>query len=141
MNYRSNAALHYLNRSISSYISYLRTYDYFIILMYHVKNALILLTFCVLLVVCRLHYIEYLVGLIGRHKLDPISILDLAEVSQELRRRGKELPERPASCTEHQYRNICAKVGSLTLAVVCQCAQHCCDVLVVYLYRYYLFLH
>lgn len=59
----------------------------------------------------RLHYIEYLVGLIGRHKLDPVTILDLVEVSQEIRRRGRELPERPDSCSDHQYRNICAQVG------------------------------
>ncbi|XP_044267798.1 E3 ubiquitin-protein ligase lubel isoform X5 [Tribolium madens] len=59
---------------------------------------------------CRLHYIEYLVGLIGRHKLDPITILDLVEVSQELKRRGKELPERTASCNDQEYRNLCVKI-------------------------------
>ncbi|XP_045471212.1 E3 ubiquitin-protein ligase lubel isoform X1 [Harmonia axyridis] len=59
---------------------------------------------------CRLHYTEYLVGLIGRHKLDPVSILDLAEVSQEFRRRGKELPERSPSCNDQQYREICMKI-------------------------------
>ncbi|CAH0557576.1 unnamed protein product [Brassicogethes aeneus] len=59
---------------------------------------------------CRQHYVEYLVGLIGRHKVDPISILDLAEITQELRRRGKQLPERPASCMEFEYKRICAKI-------------------------------
>ncbi|KAJ8960923.1 hypothetical protein NQ318_020223 [Aromia moschata] len=59
----------------------------------------------------RLHYIEYLVGLIGRHRLDPVSILDLVEVSQELRRRGRELPERSAWCTDQEYRDICAQVA------------------------------
>ncbi|XP_044752367.1 E3 ubiquitin-protein ligase lubel isoform X2 [Coccinella septempunctata] len=59
---------------------------------------------------CKLHYIEYLVGLIGRHKLDPVTILDLAEVIQELRRRGKELPERSPSCNDQQYKEICVKI-------------------------------
>ncbi|XP_066156039.1 E3 ubiquitin-protein ligase lubel isoform X2 [Euwallacea fornicatus] len=59
---------------------------------------------------CRQHYIEYLVGLIFRHKLDPISILDLVEVSQELRRRGQPLPERGPWCDDNQYREMCAKV-------------------------------
>jgi hypothetical protein len=100
--------------------------------------------------VCRLHYVEYLVGLIGRHKLDPVTILDLVEVGQELRRRGKELPERSASCNDQEYRLICVKVGlvggglvhvatrvtgalvpnhlrGLLAELVCQCAQlHVC---------------
>ncbi|XP_076270641.1 linear Ubiquitin E3 ligase isoform X1 [Rhynchophorus ferrugineus] len=59
---------------------------------------------------CRQHYVEYLVGLIGKHKLDPISILDLVEVSQELRRRGKALPERGPWCDDKQYREMCAKI-------------------------------
>nr|XP_023015110.1 titin isoform X1 [Leptinotarsa decemlineata] len=59
---------------------------------------------------CRLHYIEYLVGLIGRHKLDPVPILDLMEVGQELRRRGRELPERSAWSNDAEYRDICAKI-------------------------------
>ncbi|CAG9825410.1 unnamed protein product [Phaedon cochleariae] len=59
---------------------------------------------------CRLHYVEHLVGLIGRHRVDPVPILDLAEVSQELRRRGRELPERAARCDDHEYRRLCAQI-------------------------------
>lgn len=59
----------------------------------------------------RLHYVEYLVGLIGRHKLDPINIMDLIEVTQELRRRGRELPIRKDKVTEFEYRQILSKVG------------------------------
>ncbi|VEN50944.1 unnamed protein product [Callosobruchus maculatus] len=59
---------------------------------------------------CRPHYVEYLVGLIGKHKLDPLPILDLMEIGQELRRRGKQLPERSAWCDDHQYRKLCAKI-------------------------------
>lgn len=70
-----------------------------------------------LIVVCRLHYIEYLVGLIGRHKLDPVTILDLVEVSQEIRRRGRTLPDRPDSCSDQQYHSMCAKVCFLFLIV------------------------
>ncbi|XP_017774763.1 PREDICTED: uncharacterized protein LOC108561373 isoform X3 [Nicrophorus vespilloides] len=59
---------------------------------------------------CRLHYIEYLVGLIGRHKVDPINILDLVEVTQELRRRGREIPARPPSTSEFHYRQMLSKI-------------------------------
>lgn len=59
----------------------------------------------------RLHYIEYLVGLIGKHKVDPISILDLVEVTQELRRRGRAIADRPAGHSEYQYRVMLSKVS------------------------------
>ncbi|XP_030754545.1 uncharacterized protein LOC115881269 isoform X2 [Sitophilus oryzae] len=59
---------------------------------------------------CRQHYVEYLVGLIGKHKLDPILILDLNEVYQEFRRRGKELPERGPWCDDKQYWDMCVKI-------------------------------
>ncbi|KDR18370.1 RING finger protein 31 [Zootermopsis nevadensis] len=59
---------------------------------------------------CRLHYIEYLVGLIARHKVDPISIFDLTDVQQELRRRGMALPAKEANTTDDEYRILCAKV-------------------------------
>jgi hypothetical protein len=58
----------------------------------------------------RLHYIEYLVGLIARHKVDPISIFDLTDVQQELRRRGMTLPAKGANTTDDEYRILCAKV-------------------------------
>lgn len=58
----------------------------------------------------RTHYIEYLVSVISKNKIDPISILDIADVLQELRRRGREFPPRPERCTEFQYKLLCAKV-------------------------------
>jgi hypothetical protein len=58
----------------------------------------------------RLHYIEYIVGLITRHKVDPISIFDLTDVQQELRRRGMALPTKGANTTDDEYRTLCAKV-------------------------------
>ncbi|XP_044726520.1 E3 ubiquitin-protein ligase lubel isoform X1 [Chrysoperla carnea] len=59
---------------------------------------------------CRTHYIEYLVTIIGRNKLDPISIFDINEICQELRRRGKTLPERGPYDTDPIYRTMCAQV-------------------------------
>ncbi|XP_069698159.1 uncharacterized protein LUBEL isoform X1 [Periplaneta americana] len=59
---------------------------------------------------CRLHYIEYLVGLITRYKVDPISVFDLTDVQQELRRRGMALPARGANTTDDDYRILCIKV-------------------------------
>jgi len=50
------------------------------------------------------------VGLIARHKVDPISIFDLTDVQQELRRRGMALPAKGANTTDDEYRILCAKV-------------------------------
>jgi len=81
----------------------------------HLLKVLIL--FCVLLFFLfscllprRLHYIEYIVGLITRHKIDPISIFDLTDVQQELRRRGMALPTKGANTTDDEYRTLCVKV-------------------------------
>ncbi|KAG8256595.1 CD40 signaling pathway, variant 2 [Homalodisca vitripennis] len=59
---------------------------------------------------CRTHFIEYLVKVIGRHKLDPVAIFDLTEVQQELRRRGKPLPIREGGQTDADYTALCAQV-------------------------------
>ncbi|XP_049852722.1 E3 ubiquitin-protein ligase lubel isoform X9 [Schistocerca gregaria] len=59
---------------------------------------------------CRPHYIEYLVGLVVRNKVDPVSIFDVVDVVQELRRRGKPLPPRAEGATDNQYRQLCAKI-------------------------------
>ncbi|PSN46286.1 hypothetical protein C0J52_12853 [Blattella germanica] len=59
---------------------------------------------------CRLHYIEYLVRLIVRNNIDPISIFDLTDVLQELKRKGVALPTRGASTTDYQYKIQCAKI-------------------------------
>lgn len=63
---------------------------------------------------CRPHYIEYLVGLIARHKIDPIAIFDLVDVQQEIKRRGKDLPDKGEYTTDEEYRNICAKVCQIS---------------------------
>lgn len=65
----------------------------------------------VFLLYIRLHYIEYLVGLIGRHKLDPVSVFDLIEVMQELKRHGIQVPDRSPNDTDEVYRVKCSKVG------------------------------
>lgn len=42
----------------------------------------------------RLHYVEYLVSMVAKAKIDSLPILDLTDCVQELRRRGIPLPER-----------------------------------------------
>jgi hypothetical protein len=71
----------------------------------------------------RVHYIEYLVGLIARHKVDPISIFDLTDVQQELRRRGMVLPAKGAITTDDEYRTLCAKVCQF---YIYDLAKTCC---------------
>uniref|UniRef100_A0A1B6C3L1 RING-type domain-containing protein n=2 Tax=Clastoptera arizonana TaxID=38151 RepID=A0A1B6C3L1_9HEMI len=58
---------------------------------------------------CRTHYIEYLVKLIVKNKLDPVTILDLTEAQQELRRRGKALPIRASNVSDQDYLKLCVK--------------------------------
>ncbi|KAI5737462.1 hypothetical protein M8J76_013878 [Diaphorina citri] len=59
---------------------------------------------------CRTHYIEYLAKLIHQFKLDPVFIFELNELLQELRRRGKTLPERSKDASDQLYRDICIKI-------------------------------
>ena len=84
---------------------------------YRDKLRKVLILFRVLLFLCvflsappRLQYIEYIVGLITRHKIDPISIFDLTDVQQELRRRGMALPTKGANTTDDEYRTLCVKL-------------------------------
>lgn len=42
----------------------------------------------------RLHFVEYLVSIVAKAKIDSLPILDLSDCVQELRRRGIPLPER-----------------------------------------------
>lgn len=69
-------------------------------------------SFGVLFLLCssRTHYIEYLAKLIHQYKLDPVVIFELNELLQELRRRGKNLPDRSKDATDQLYRDICIKV-------------------------------
>ena len=43
---------------------------------------------------CRLHYVEYLGKLVFDHKIDPVPILDQADLQIILNRSGKRLPSR-----------------------------------------------
>lgn len=57
---------------------------------------------------CRAHYVEYLAGL--ARGLDPIPIMDVAELVAELRRRALPLPERGPWDTDPIYAGMCAEV-------------------------------
>ncbi|EAT37920.1 AAEL010147-PA, partial [Aedes aegypti] len=61
---------------------------------------------------CRIHYVEYLVGVVSKAQVDPLPILDLTDCVQELRRRGIPLPERGPWDTDEIYREMCQKVRS-----------------------------
>lgn len=56
----------------------------------------------------RTHYIEYLAA--QARKLDPIPIMDVAELVAELRRRALPLPERGPWDTDPIYAGMCAEV-------------------------------
>ncbi|XP_063229781.1 LOW QUALITY PROTEIN: E3 ubiquitin-protein ligase lubel [Bacillus rossius redtenbacheri] len=59
---------------------------------------------------CRVHYVEYLASLVARHGLDPVTIFDLVDVKQEIKRRGKALPARPEKASDDEFRLLCVKV-------------------------------
>ncbi|XP_021700682.1 uncharacterized protein LOC5572927 isoform X3 [Aedes aegypti] len=59
---------------------------------------------------CRIHYVEYLVGVVSKAQVDPLPILDLTDCVQELRRRGIPLPERGPWDTDEIYREMCQKI-------------------------------
>lgn len=57
---------------------------------------------------CKGHYVEYLAGL--ARGLDPIPIMDVAELVAELRRRALPLPERGPWDTDPIYAGMCAEI-------------------------------
>ncbi|XP_044595347.1 E3 ubiquitin-protein ligase lubel-like isoform X4 [Cotesia glomerata] len=59
---------------------------------------------------CRQHYVEYLAGLVLKSKLDPVTIFDLNETKQELRRRGKVPPIKAQEMSEQDYLRTCIQV-------------------------------
>lgn len=69
---------------------------------------------CFLICSSRTHYIEYLAKLIHQYKLDPVVIFELNELLQELRRRGKSLPDRSKDASDQLYRDICIKVRRIS---------------------------
>ncbi|XP_033231133.1 uncharacterized protein LOC117182184 isoform X3 [Belonocnema kinseyi] len=59
---------------------------------------------------CRQHYIEYLTGLVLKGKLDPVTIFDLNDAKQELRRRGKVPPAKDQEMSDQDYLMACIQV-------------------------------
>ncbi|CAL1675934.1 unnamed protein product [Lasius platythorax] len=59
---------------------------------------------------CRQHYIEYLAGLALKGRLDPVTIFDLNDAKQELRRRGKVPPAKDQEMSERDYLEACIQV-------------------------------
>nr|XP_024215416.1 E3 ubiquitin-protein ligase RNF31 isoform X4 [Halyomorpha halys] len=59
---------------------------------------------------CRTHYVESLVSAIRNNNIDPVVLLDYGESLQELRRHGKEPPERPTGMSEYHHWQSCLKV-------------------------------
>ncbi|XP_066586351.1 microtubule-associated protein futsch [Prorops nasuta] len=59
---------------------------------------------------CRQHYVEYLAGLVLNGKLDPVTIFDLNEAKQELRRRGKVPPAKDQEMSERDYLDACIQI-------------------------------
>ncbi|CAL1675933.1 unnamed protein product [Lasius platythorax] len=56
------------------------------------------------------HYIEYLAGLALKGRLDPVTIFDLNDAKQELRRRGKVPPAKDQEMSERDYLEACIQV-------------------------------
>ncbi|XP_071448672.1 uncharacterized protein LUBEL [Hetaerina americana] len=59
---------------------------------------------------CRLHYMEYLVGVMRRAGLDPAPAFDQHEAIAELRRRHVAPPDRPQGMSDADYKQICIEL-------------------------------
>ena len=62
---------------------------------------------------CRVHYTEYLCGLVFRSNIDPISLLDLGELKQVFARANHFMPKQRPGEYEFQYKKRLAEVTSL----------------------------
>jgi len=61
---------------------------------------------------CRLHYIEYLVNLIVKNKLDPVVAMDVKDLALELERNKLKTPENMPYENEDQYKAKLKKMVS-----------------------------
>ena len=59
---------------------------------------------------CRVHYTEYLCGLVFRNNIDPISLLDLGELKQVFARANHFMPKQRPGEYEFQYKKRLAEV-------------------------------
>jgi len=53
----------------------------------------------------RLHYKEYLVSLINKHKIDPVDIMSLQKMKLVFERNEVTLPKMPQNETEARYKS------------------------------------
>lgn len=60
--------------------------------------------------VFRVHYVEYLSGLIFRNNVEPVSILDIGEMKQVFSRANHFLPKQRAGEYEFQFKRRLADV-------------------------------
>jgi len=58
----------------------------------------------------RQHYIEYLVRLINKNNIDPLSIYEGSELIAQLRRMAMDIPERLEDETDAAFYGRCAEV-------------------------------
>lgn len=61
---------------------------------------------------CRKHYVEHLGGLIFRHKVDPVPILESEELELCIRRANMRLPSK-YQLTDAVYKDVLTKVSEL----------------------------
>ena len=59
----------------------------------------------------RMHYIEYLCGLVWKHKLDPVAISDAADLRQEMRRHGKRVRIQRVRESDEKYTAALRRVN------------------------------
>lgn len=58
----------------------------------------------------RIHYKEYLVGLINKNKVDPVDIMGVKELERCFIRMGKQAPKLNKNENEQQYKKRLAQV-------------------------------
>ena len=79
-----------------------------------VSFLLLLLLFSIVIVnaiVCRVHYKEYLVTEINKVRIDPVTIMTVAEIARVVQRVGIQCNQRPGE-DDATYKGRLLKVGA-----------------------------
>ena len=71
-----------------------------------------------MLFLCRIHYVEYLVGLINQNMIDPAETFTPGELTIVLQRNDIAVPQRPQGQPEELYRQKLLAVSELFISLL-----------------------
>ena len=73
-----------------------------------------LMRVCVPILLSRIHYKEYLVGLINKHSIDPVVMMNTDELKRQLTKLNKQEPDKQEDGeSDQEYRTRLIEVGHI----------------------------